>query len=163
MSMSMNMRLQHQFQNSKASRLTVHERVVVGVRTKPPVWTRPPACVCAARPDLEAAGPSDCPVVSDDAASTASSPAWTSLRATQLQELGSYTTIFYLAAALSASAAEEGGLTYSPEQGGEAVKSAAGVFYVGLVVYFLYRLLKRRAKRAKEQVTPLSGKALCSA
>lgn len=42
-------------------------------------------------------------------------------------------------------------LKYDPSGGDEAIKNIAGVLYLGLVVLFVYRLLMRRAKKAREE------------
>jgi hypothetical protein len=44
------------------------------------------------------------------------------------------------------------GVAYNNAAGEEFIKNVAGTGYVILVGFFLYRVLTRRAKRAKEQV-----------
>ena len=63
------------------------------------------------------------------------------------------TTLFYLAAQSSAwASSEEAGVAYNASEGEDFLKNAAGTAYVALVGLFLFRVLKRRAKRAREQV-----------
>ena len=45
------------------------------------------------------------------------------------------------------------GITYNGAAGEDFLKNAAGAAYVVLVGFFLYRVLARRAKRAREQVS----------
>ena len=42
---------------------------------------------------------------------------------------------------------------YNPTQGSESVKTIAGVFYAGLLAVFAFRLLTRRARKFKEEVS----------
>lgn len=42
---------------------------------------------------------------------------------------------------------------YNPTRGSESVKTIAGVFYAGLLAIFAFRLLTRRAKKFKEEVS----------
>ncbi|KAJ9510635.1 hypothetical protein QJQ45_027553 [Haematococcus lacustris] len=58
-----------------------------------------------------------------------------------------------LASSGAALVADSTGLTYNPAGGEDFIKNAAGVAYILLVSVFLYRVLTRRAQRAKEQVT----------
>ena len=66
------------------------------------------------------------------------------------------TALTYLASEASAWAMDEAGpvagIAYNGADGGEYIKNAAGGAYVLLVGVFLYRVLARRAKRAREQV-----------
>eukprot|EP01023_Acetabularia_acetabulum_P041259 TRINITY_DN4014_c0_g1_i1.p1 TRINITY_DN4014_c0_g1~~TRINITY_DN4014_c0_g1_i1.p1 ORF type:complete len:297 (-),score=39.32 TRINITY_DN4014_c0_g1_i1:492-1322(-) len=48
-------------------------------------------------------------------------------------------------------AAAEEGAQYDPEQGSEVIKNISGVAYTALVAFFLFRLFKRRASKAKSQ------------
>lgn len=57
----------------------------------------------------------------------------------------------YLLLAEGAFAADDG-LSYNPTGGEEFIKNLAGGAYIFLVAVFLYRVLTRRAKRAREQV-----------
>ncbi|KAJ9510497.1 hypothetical protein QJQ45_015966 [Haematococcus lacustris] len=56
-----------------------------------------------------------------------------------------------LASSGAALVADSTGLTYNPAGGEDFIKNAAGVAYILLVSVFLYRVLTRRAQRAKEQ------------
>ena len=42
---------------------------------------------------------------------------------------------------------------YNPTQGSESVKTVAGVFYAGLLAIFAFRLLSRRAKKFRDEVS----------
>lgn len=54
------------------------------------------------------------------------------------------------------------GAKYDPSQGSESVKNIAGVFYAGLLAIFAFRLLTRRAKKFREEVSHpgLSGRIM---
>lgn len=43
-------------------------------------------------------------------------------------------------------------LKYNPAGGETLIKSLTGIFYIGLVGYFLFKVLNRRARTAREQV-----------
>jgi hypothetical protein len=49
------------------------------------------------------------------------------------------------------------GVAYNNAAGEDFIKNVAGTAYVILVGFFLYRVLTRRAKRAKEQVVHEDG------
>ena len=53
-------------------------------------------------------------------------------------------------AAAPALAAE--GVKYDPAVGGDVVKNVAGVAYLGLVLFFIVRLLSKRARTATGEV-----------
>lgn len=60
-----------------------------------------------------------------------------------------------LAPAGAALAAEgEGRITYDPSTGSQYFESVAGVLYVLLVAWFLYRTISRRAKKFTSEVRP---------
>ncbi len=65
------------------------------------------------------------------------------------------TALFLVSGMLPACA--EDIVKYDAGNGGEALKNAAGVAYVGLVGVFLIRVLRRRAKRAREEVSVGGG------
>ena len=44
------------------------------------------------------------------------------------------------------------GVKYDPGAGGDAVKNLAGVAYLGLVLFFIVRLLSKRARTATGEV-----------
>lgn len=50
-----------------------------------------------------------------------------------------------------AALAEEG-LSYDASKGEGIVKTLSGVLYIGLLLYFLFRVLNRRARKAREEV-----------
>lgn len=51
--------------------------------------------------------------------------------------------------------AAEGGVRYDPGAGGDFVKNLAGVAYLGLVLFFIVRLLRKRARTATGEVQPV--------
>ena len=63
-----------------------------------------------------------------------------------------------------AAAAEEG-LAYDPTEGSEFFKNVAGAAYVALVAFFAFRVLTRRAKKARTEVggMSLAASPSCSA
>ena len=62
-------------------------------------------------------------------------------------------TLAYLATQASAwAASDENEVAYNAAEGNDFIKNAAGAAYVALVGLFLFRVLRRRAKRAREQV-----------
>lgn len=71
-------------------------------------------------------------------------------------DLSLMTAMSYLAWSETAAWAEDmpvSGITYNGAAGEDFLKNAAGTAYVILVGFFLYRVLARRAKRAREQVS----------
>jgi hypothetical protein len=46
----------------------------------------------------------------------------------------------------------EEGVAYNATQGEGIVKTISGVAYIGLLLYFLTRVLNRRARKAREEV-----------
>lgn len=63
------------------------------------------------------------------------------------------------AAAAEAAAAAGDALSYNPTQGEGIVKTLSGAAYVGLLLYFLTRVLNRRARKAREEVRRLAATA----
>jgi hypothetical protein len=53
------------------------------------------------------------------------------------------------------------GLAYDPSGGSEFFQNLAGVGYIILVAVFLFRVLTRRAKRAREQVSIVVSRSEC--
>jgi hypothetical protein len=53
--------------------------------------------------------------------------------------------------ALLPAAALAEGVAYNPEGGSEVFRTAAGVAYIGLVIFYFVRLFKRRAEKATTQ------------
>ncbi len=51
-----------------------------------------------------------------------------------------------------AAVAAEEGLRYNNEGGQGLIKGLSGIFYVGLLIYFLVRTLNKSARRAREEV-----------
>jgi hypothetical protein len=50
----------------------------------------------------------------------------------------------------------EEGLKYDSSRGEGIVKTLSGALYIGLLLYFLFRVLNRRARKAREEVRQLS-------
>jgi hypothetical protein len=50
-----------------------------------------------------------------------------------------------------AALAEEG-LAYDSSKGEGIVKTLSGAFYIGILLYFLFKVLNRRARKAREEV-----------
>jgi hypothetical protein len=61
-------------------------------------------------------------------------------------------TLFYASAALA-----DDGLAYDPTEGSEFFKNVAGAAYVVLVAFFAYRVLTRRADKARTEVRRLQS------
>ncbi len=85
-------------------------------------------------------------------ASPSSSLLWTALT------LASATTSSFLSAAAAEVSSEAvveatSAVTYNNADGGDFIKNVAGAAYVLLVGWFLWRVLRRRAKRAREEVS----------
>jgi len=55
-----------------------------------------------------------------------------------------------------AAVAEEG-LKYDSSRGEGIVKTLSGALYIGLLLYFLFRVLNRRARKAREEVRGVRG------
>jgi hypothetical protein len=49
----------------------------------------------------------------------------------------------------------EEGLTYDSSRGEGIVKTLSGTLYIGLLLYFLFKVLNRRARKAREEVRHL--------
>lgn len=64
--------------------------------------------------------------------------------------------LLLLVSALPAPAAlaAEDGLTYDSSRGEGIVKTLSGGLYIGLLLYFLFKVLNRRARKAREEVRP---------
>jgi hypothetical protein len=54
-------------------------------------------------------------------------------------------------AATSVAASDDSGVAYDPSGGEGLVKTVSGALYVGLVSFFLWRVLGRRARRARQE------------
>lgn len=71
--------------------------------------------------------------------------------------------LLLLASALPVpSALAEEGLTYDSSRGEGIVKTLSGGLYIGLLLYFLFKVLNRRARKAREEVRQLSPAVLTS-
>jgi hypothetical protein len=53
-----------------------------------------------------------------------------------------------------AALAAEDGLKYDSSRGEGIVKTLSGGLYIGLLLYFLFKVLNRRARKAREEVRP---------
>jgi hypothetical protein len=82
-------------------------------------------------------------------AATAAKPTCTDswLPALALPGASSVLTLLYASAAMA-----DDGLAYDPTEGSEFFKNVAGGAYVVLVVFFAYRVLSRRAVKARTEV-----------
>jgi hypothetical protein len=59
----------------------------------------------------------------------------------------------FLAALQADPALAEEALTYNPEGGSQLIKAISGIGYVALLGYFLFKVLNRRARTAREEVS----------
>lgn len=98
----------------------------------------------------------DQPMLNDSAAALSGVQSDTYMPSNLWSRLNWELLLLVSAVPVPAALAEEG-LKYNAEKGEGIVKTLSGVAYIGLLLYFLTRVLNRRARKAREEVRSCSA------